>query len=88
MEHPEADPFLKFDVEMVRKWVDYNPTGKEGEYSKDERLLLHIGNLDALFGNGTMHDENKKGFHDDTEWLANIQRRFGLPAPEDTRVFW
>ena len=56
VEHPEADPFLTFDVEMVRKWVDYNPTGKKGEYSKAENMLLHIGNLDALFTNGTKHD--------------------------------
>jgi hypothetical protein len=41
---------------MVRKWVDYNPTGKKGEYSKAENMLLHIGNLDALFTNGTKHD--------------------------------
>lgn len=29
-------------------------------------MLLHIGNLDALFNNGTKHDETKKGFHDTT----------------------
>ena len=50
----------------MRKWIDYNPTRKPGQYNKAPRALLHIGNLDALFGNGTLHDKTKRDHIDTT----------------------
>ena len=46
---------------MVRKWLDYNPERIEGVYNKAESALLHIGNLDALFNNGTCYDNQTLG---------------------------
>lgn len=50
---------LQFDVEMVRKWLDYNPKNIPKYYNKAEYALFHLGNLDALFGNGTLYDQAK-----------------------------
>lgn len=47
---------LKFDVDIVRGWLDYNPENIDKHYSKAENALFHIGNLDALFNNGTLYD--------------------------------
>ena len=54
--HPEVDPYLTFDIESVRRLMDYNPENIPNQYNKAEYALLHIGNLDALWQNGTAYD--------------------------------
>jgi hypothetical protein len=34
-EHEGVDPFLSFDVDLVRKWLDYNPTNLPDSYNKN-----------------------------------------------------
>lgn len=49
---------------------------------------MHIGNLDALFTNGTLHDANKKSHEVSTVYLQSIMKRFSLRSEAHTRVFW
>lgn len=37
---------------------------------------MHIGNLDALYNNGTMHDKVIRNHFDSSQYLKNIQNRF------------
>ena len=76
-QHPDEGPILSFDVDIVRGWLDYNPTNIPNEYSKAENALLHLGNLDALFGNGSLYDSSKDAAQRD-QYLTNIRQRFRL----------
>lgn len=49
---------------------------------------MHIGNIDALFENGTLHDQIKSSHNETTPYLTNIKNRFKLPTNDHTLVFW
>lgn len=87
-EHPESDPFLTFPVEMVRKWLDYNPDRIKGEYNRAESALLHVGNLDSLFSNGSCFDNGSLPLEERNMCFSNIQKRFELPTANHGKVFW
>ena len=63
---------LTFDEKMVAKWFYHH--GEEP--NRNETFLLHLGNLKALYLNGTMFDRNVS----DERPLQNIRQRFGLPT--------
>lgn len=86
--HPEADPFLKFDNDMVRKWLDYNPGRIKGEYNKARSALLHIGNLDVLFDHGDCYDDTELDETTRNSCLKVIKDRFEVTSINHTKVFW
>jgi hypothetical protein len=56
--NPNANKTLEFDWELTRKWFNYNESlSKDYDYNTRENSLLHIGNLDALWDNGTLADQ-------------------------------
>lgn len=56
--HPESDSTLEFDPEWMRNLVNYNDSIVEGlDYNTAENCLFHIGNLDALWENGTLYEK-------------------------------
>ncbi len=52
---------LEFEPNWMKNLVNYNLSIQEGyDYNTAENCLFHIGNLDALWDNGTLYDESIK----------------------------
>lgn len=58
---PDKNSTLSFDPEWMKNVVDYNRSIEKGyDYNTAEDCLFHIGNLDALWDNGTLYEASLK----------------------------